>query len=108
MIGMRVELQTICAEWGAATVNGVYQGIIITAAIGLVLRMLARTNAATRYAVWFVSLMLIVLILPAHFWLDRRLGDRAGLSQAYAAVSSTVSRPAAPLFDSNDSGIIPF
>jgi beta-lactamase regulating signal transducer with metallopeptidase domain len=53
-----------------ATLNGVYQGVILAALVGITLRMIPRTNAATRHAVWFFALLLIVAIIPAHLFYD--------------------------------------
>ena len=50
----------------AAGANGVYQGIIIALLVGLALRACRRTNAATRHGVWFATLLLLVLLIPAH------------------------------------------
>src|SRR5262245_48407147 len=47
-----------------AMVNGWWQGIILTLLVWLVLRDLPRFSAATRLAIWHVTL-LIVLLLPA-------------------------------------------
>src|SRR5262249_36177439 len=33
------------------------------------LRLLLRTNAATRYAVWLATLVLVVMAVPVHYWL---------------------------------------
>jgi hypothetical protein len=70
-IGMKAEIQEICTQLLAATANGVYQGIFVVLMVGLFLRVLVRTNAATRYAIWFATLLLLVLAIPAHYWLDR-------------------------------------
>ena len=70
-IGMKAEIQEVCTQLLAATANGVYQGIFVALLVGLFLRVLVRTNAATRYAIWFATLLLLVLAIPAHYWLDR-------------------------------------
>ena len=60
----------------SATANGVYQGTLVAALVGLVLRLF-RTNAATRYAVWFGTLLLVAALIPVHLFLANR--ERAAL-----------------------------
>jgi len=88
-------IEEFCERLVAATVTGVYQGIILIVLVGLLLRLLTRTNAATRHAVWFATLWLVVLIIPAHDWLSGAAsGQRAGTetdSEAVAPVSSPVA-----------------
>jgi beta-lactamase regulating signal transducer with metallopeptidase domain len=64
---MKNEIVTSCCQLIAAAVNGAYQGILITALVAAILRMLRRTNAATHSAVWFGTLLLLALIMPAHY-----------------------------------------
>jgi len=66
MGAMKNEILTACYQLVAAAVNGTYQGILITVLVAASLRMLRRTNAATRSAVWFGTLLLLALIIPAH------------------------------------------
>jgi beta-lactamase regulating signal transducer with metallopeptidase domain len=68
---MKNEILTCCYQLVAAAVNGTYQGILITALVAASLRMLRRTNAATRSAVWFGTLLLLALIIPAHYLCSR-------------------------------------
>ncbi|HEX5222905.1 MAG TPA: M56 family metallopeptidase [Verrucomicrobiae bacterium] len=63
---MKNEILTVCNQLVAAAVNGVYQGLIITILVALCLRWLVRTNAATRHAVWFGTLLLLVGLVGAH------------------------------------------
>jgi beta-lactamase regulating signal transducer with metallopeptidase domain len=63
---MSEEFYTACQRLVIATANGVYQGIIVAAIAGLCLRLFARTNAATRHAVWFGVLLLVTALIPAH------------------------------------------
>src|SRR5436190_7338374 len=66
MSAMKNEIFTVCYQLVAAAVNGTYQGILITVLVAASLRMLRRTNAATRSAIWFGTLLLLALIIPAH------------------------------------------
>jgi beta-lactamase regulating signal transducer with metallopeptidase domain len=66
MSAMKNEIFATCYQLVAAAVNGTYLGILITVLVAASLRMLRRTNAATRYAVWFGMLLLLALIIPAH------------------------------------------
>jgi len=95
---MNVKVQEICAQLLPATVNGVYQGIVISLVVAAMLRLIVRTNAATRHAIWFASLLLIVLIIPAHYWLDSGpvaspvdSGSRAQVTDPALETASAVS-----------------
>ena len=63
---MSGEFFTMCERLLSATANGLYQGMIIAVIVGLALRLFTRTNAATRYAIWFGTLLLIAALIPAH------------------------------------------
>jgi hypothetical protein len=67
---MSAEFFTVCERLLSATANGVYQGILVTLIAGLALRLFARTNAATRYAVWFGVLLFVTALIPAHLLLS--------------------------------------
>ena len=93
---MRAE--TLCAPLVAATVNGVYQGIILTLLVGVLLRLFTRTNAATRHAVWFISLALVAVIIPAHYWLRRPVveadkGSRPALTGSAPVSANEIASP---------------
>src|SRR5437763_5709815 len=89
MSAMKNEIFTACYQLVAAAVNGTYQGILITVLVAASLRMLRRTNAATRYAVWFGTLLLLALIIPAHC-----LRSRWDAENRLAPVETPVSGPA--------------
>ncbi len=57
---------TACDHLLAAIMNGVFQGIIIAGLVALGLQCLRRTNAATRHAIWFGTLLLVAVLVPAH------------------------------------------
>ena len=67
---MKNEILNASAQLVAAAANGVYQGLIITAVVALCLRWLVRTNAATRHAIWFCTLLLLVALVVAHCLVD--------------------------------------
>ncbi|MBN9688750.1 MAG: hypothetical protein J0M24_00805 [Verrucomicrobia bacterium] len=46
--------------------NGGYQGLLLTLAVALALRWTPGANAATRHAVWFVTLLLVALLPVLH------------------------------------------
>ncbi|HUH12277.1 MAG TPA: M56 family metallopeptidase [Longimicrobiales bacterium] len=54
-----------------AVLNGVWQGILLVAVLALGMRLARRANAASRYAVWWLTL-LAVAALPAVGWTWRR------------------------------------
>src|SRR5580765_4260433 len=82
---MKNEILTACYQLVAAAVNGTYQGILITVLVAASLRMLRRTNAATRYAVWFGTLLLLALIIPAHCLRSRWNARPAGVETSFWA-----------------------
>lgn len=55
-----------------ALLNGGVQGMLLTLLVALTLRCLPRINAATRYAVWFVCLLLVA-VLPVLQFASRRV-----------------------------------
>ncbi len=92
MGAMKNEILTACYQVVASAVNGTYQGILITVAVAAILRLLRRTNAATRYAVWFGTLLLLALLIPAHglrSWRD----DAARVAALETPVSAPASAP---------------
>jgi beta-lactamase regulating signal transducer with metallopeptidase domain len=88
---MKAEIQEVCTQLLAATANGVYQGIIVALLVGLFLRLLVRTNAATRYAIWFATLVILVLAIPAHYWLERGARQQMSLDQISASGSAATA-----------------
>ncbi len=85
-----------CERLLSATANGIYQGMIVAAFAALALKMFARTNAATRHAVWFGVLLFVTALIPAHLLLS--LVPRHGIltaaqrtSPAEIVIASTAS-----------------
>jgi beta-lactamase regulating signal transducer with metallopeptidase domain len=68
---MNAEIFAASDELIAALFNGVYQGIILTLLVYLVLRLIGPINAATRYWVWGSTLLLVVALIPAHYCRNR-------------------------------------
>jgi beta-lactamase regulating signal transducer with metallopeptidase domain len=62
---MKSEILMLCDRLAAGAFNGLYQGVIVAVLVALVLRMLRRTNAATRHAVWFSTLLLMAGLIVA-------------------------------------------
>jgi len=65
---MKIEILPAADQLVAAAANGIYQGIIVTLVVALCLRLFGRTNAATRHAVWFCTLLLVASLIIAHCW----------------------------------------
>src|SRR5437762_3363651 len=64
---MKTELLSVSDQLLTAVLNGTYQGIILVVLVAVTLRLLRRnTNAATRHGIWLATLVLLVLIIPAH------------------------------------------
>lgn len=61
---------TACEHLLSATANSLYQGILIALLAAFILRLFGRTNAATRHAVWFGTLLLVAALIPAHLLLS--------------------------------------
>lgn len=95
---MKTEILTACDHLTAAALNGVYQGILLTLLVACGLRWLGRLNAATRHAVWFALLLLLVSLIPAHYYLDDR-GVRPRDRGEVAAVRVSVGEAGLPAPD---------
>lgn len=70
-----------------AVINTLWQAALITAIVWVVLRFASRVNAATRHAIWWATL-LVVLILPAAPGLRRAFQHTANPVTATSAVRS--------------------
>jgi beta-lactamase regulating signal transducer with metallopeptidase domain len=64
---MSAELISVCDRLITALLNSVYQGTLLAAFVWLCLRLLPRTNAATRHAVGLATLMIVAILPMAHF-----------------------------------------
>jgi beta-lactamase regulating signal transducer with metallopeptidase domain len=73
-----------------ALLNGSWHGMLLTLAVAMVLPVLPRTSAATRYVVWCVTLLAVALLPLAAF-----VGDRAPSTHTAVAPSGAWSPPAA-------------
>ncbi|HWY78506.1 MAG TPA: M56 family metallopeptidase [Verrucomicrobiae bacterium] len=88
----------------SATANGVYQGLLVAILAGLALRFFVRTNAATRHAVWFATLLFVAGLIPAHLLLSLRARPAIQPAGAGSGVVSVV--PDSSLAESADQGPI--
>jgi beta-lactamase regulating signal transducer with metallopeptidase domain len=79
---MNAEIFNASDDLMAAVSNGVYQGIILTFLLYLVLRLIGPINAATRYWIWGTTLVLVTALIPAHYFLNRFFPDPARLTNA--------------------------
>jgi len=86
---MSGEFFAACERLLSATANGVYQGMLVALLAGLVLQLFARTNAATRHAVWFGVLLFVAALIPAHLLLSLR--PRPELSAPTSGPASRVA-----------------
>lgn len=78
---MNSELLNIVNASLSATVNGVYQGIVLTGIVWLSLKCFPKTNASTRYAVWLATLLIVCLLPIKHILFSEGLfGKRASES----------------------------
>ena len=79
---MNADIFTSGDEVIAAILNGVYQGIVLTLLVYLVLRLIGPINAATRYWIWGSTLVLVMALIPAHYLRSRFFPDPAPLTIA--------------------------
>jgi beta-lactamase regulating signal transducer with metallopeptidase domain len=84
---------TGCERILSATANGIYQGILVTALAGLILKLFVRTNAATRHAIWFRVLLLVTALIPAHLLLCCRLHPESPTNPARPVSMVAVPAP---------------
>jgi len=100
---MKAEILTACDQTVAATVNGVYQGVLLTLVVALGMRWLGRTNAATRHTLWMATLLLLPGILAAHYCLDQP-GHPPAAPEASLVPSTVITEAVVGLPESISSG----
>lgn len=90
-----------CAAALTAGLNGTLQGLLIALLVGVALRFLPQTNAATRHAVWWITFLLIAAMIPAQ-WLytvgassAKAFEHEAGMGEANDLVLLAETEPAA-------------
>jgi beta-lactamase regulating signal transducer with metallopeptidase domain len=71
---MNAGLDILCHRLLSALVNGGYQGLGITAVVWFGLKVFPRVNAATRHMVLLITLLLVVALPVAHYFLPNRGG----------------------------------
>src|SRR6187402_1736428 len=69
------EILRACDQAVSAAANGMAAGILLVVLVGCGLRWAGGTNAATRHALWFGMLLLLVALLPAQLWRDSLNAD---------------------------------
>ena len=91
---MNTDLEVLSSRWLAASLNGGYQGLLLTVGIWLALKFLPKTNASTRHAVWISALALVALLPVMHFTAGRG---------AFSPIEKQLLRPPPPPQDSQRS-----
>ena len=83
-------------SWIAAVLNSFWQALGIAGCVWAVLKFAPRLNAATRHAVWWAVLGVVILLPAASVLIERRQGPRnpAGPSAVPGMIASPV--PAGP------------
>lgn len=71
---MNPELQWECNRVVSALLNGGYQGLMVVALVWLGMKAAARSNAATRHAVWMTTLLLVVALPIFHYAMEHGQG----------------------------------
>jgi beta-lactamase regulating signal transducer with metallopeptidase domain len=87
---MKNEIVTACYQFITALLNGTCQGVLLTVLVAGCLRLLGRTNAATRHAVWFGTLLLVAVLIPAN-WLCERLETARNANVAHPTDTGSLS-----------------
>jgi hypothetical protein len=80
----------------SAVVNSLWQALVVAVLVWLVLRFVPRINAATRYAIWWATLG-VVLILPVAPRLIQTLRAHPKPAAVTTVKTPTVKAPAAPV-----------
>jgi beta-lactamase regulating signal transducer with metallopeptidase domain len=93
---VKTEILTACDQVIAALANGVYQGAILTLLVGVGLKWFGRSNAATRHGVWLATLVLLLAIIPAHYFLEQRSQAPAGEDVRNSAIRSVSTSAPGP------------
>lgn len=87
---MKTDLLQVSYPLLSACLNGAYQGILITILVAIGLRLARWTNAATRHAILLAMLMVVALLIPAHYWWDRH---EAATAEAEIVEAPPLARP---------------
>ncbi|MFN7996828.1 MAG: M56 family metallopeptidase [Bryobacteraceae bacterium] len=86
-----VELANVLSATAlAGALNSLWMGLLLTALAAAVLRTMPRSNATTRYTVWFVTLLLIVALPVASPFIPRTAVAPAPISTTITAAPVTV------------------
>ena len=72
----------------SALFNGGYQGLLLTAMIWAGLKLFPRANAATRHAVWFITLLIVAAMPVIHFLLPERVSKTVAVVKDAAATGA--------------------
>src|SRR5882757_4682194 len=74
-----LDIQSLSQFAGASLISGIWQGFLLAAAVGFSLRLVPKTTAALRFAIW-TAVFLVIALLP---WLESfRHGHKAGPAAA--------------------------
>src|SRR5688572_2882297 len=96
---MKPEFFTIADQWLAAAATGIYQGALVALVAWGVLRAVRKTNAATRHAVWFLTLLLVTVIFCVHLASKTSRATPGAESQTAAALSVPAARLVEPMLE---------
>src|SRR5690349_7260900 len=84
-------------SWIAAVLNSLWQAFAIAALVWLVLKFGPRVNAATRHAVWWVVLALVILLPAASILIEKERIARGPASTSAVIGTIDDGAPAAPV-----------
>ena len=82
MTGMDLNLvrgvENVSRLVGSSFVSGLWQGVVLTAGVGLCLRLVPRTTAAVRFAIWTAVFAVLAVLPLLHAYSLRTGGGMAG------------------------------
>ena len=93
---MKYELFALSERLLSGALTGWYQGLVLALIIGAALRLLRRTNAATRHGIWFATLLLVSALM---------IGN--SLNAVFSAPTATPALPTQPKV-AVDTALVPF
>src|SRR5436190_6822246 len=108
---MKPEFLSKCDHLLIGSINGIYQGVMLAVLLALGFRAMRRTNAATRHAVLFFTLLLLVTLMIAHWAAMPSLSSRppnanSSVVAAFEPASDMANPLTAPATDSRISGLL--
>src|SRR5271155_2835381 len=71
-------IESVSRLVASSFVSGLWQGIVLAAGVGLCLRLVPRTTAAVRFAIWTAVFGILAVLPLVHVYGSRAVGPAAG------------------------------